>query len=87
MYASEIRKYCGYICLEKQLEEQRIASDKEKSDLLDKNLKLEARLDTVDTFIKNKADLENERKTLKETLESERKEKLRDLADKDREKV
>jgi len=54
---------------------------------LDKNLKLEARLDTVDTFIKNKADLENERKTLKETLESERKEKLRDLADKDREKV
>ena len=69
------------------MEEQRIASDKEKSDLLDKNLKLEARLDTVDTFIKNKADLENERKTLKETLESERKEKLRDLADKDREKV
>ena len=69
------------------MEEQRIASDKEKSDLLDKNLKLEARLDTVDTFIKNKADLENERKTLKETLESERKDKLRDLADKDREKV
>ena len=69
------------------MEDQRIASDKEKSDLLDKNLKLEARLDTVDTFIKNKADLENERKTLKETLESERKEKLRDLADKDREKV
>lgn len=61
--------------------------EKDKSDLLDKNLKLEARLDTVDTFIKNKSDLENERKTLKEQLDFERKEKLRDLADKDREKV
>lgn len=48
------------------LDEQKKEFEREKSDLNDKILKLEARLDTVDTFIKNKADLENERKSLKE---------------------
>ncbi|KAL4497107.1 hypothetical protein ABPG72_019427 [Tetrahymena utriculariae] len=69
------------------LDELKKDFEREKSDLNDKILKLETRLETVDIFIKNKADLENERKNLKEQLEFEKKEKLRELADKDREKV
>ena len=48
---------------------------------------LEARLEKIDSFLSVKADLENEKRVLLENLEKERKDKTKELADKDREKV
>ena len=41
----------------------------------------------MDNFVAKKTEIENERKNLMESLEKEKKDKLRELADKDREKV
>lgn len=48
---------------------------------------LEARQENYDFFLKNKSELENEKRILKEDLEHLMKEKQRELADKDRERV
>ena len=48
---------------------------------------MEARLEKIDSFLSVKADLENEKRVLLENLEKERKDKTKELADKDREKV
>lgn len=41
----------------------------------------------MDNFVAKKAEIENERKNLMEQLDKEKRDKLRELADKDREKV
>lgn len=41
----------------------------------------------MDNFVAKKSEIENERRNLIESLEKEKKDKLRELADKDREKV
>lgn len=48
---------------------------------------LEKKLENIENFIKYKSELENEKKSLGDALEKEKKDKQRELADKDREKV
>ncbi|KAM3129413.1 hypothetical protein pb186bvf_018487 [Paramecium bursaria] len=61
--------------------------DIERQTLMDRIKFLEARLEKIDSFLSVKADLENEKRVLLENLEKERKDKTKELADKDREKV
>ena len=61
--------------------------DYEKAQLQKTIDSLEARQENYDFFLKNKSELENEKRILKEDLEHLMKEKQRELADKDRERV
>jgi hypothetical protein len=57
--------------------------DGEKLELIDKIKILEGKLENMDNFIARKSELENERKHLVDTLDKEKKDKMRELADKD----
>jgi hypothetical protein len=57
--------------------------DGEKLELMDKIKILEGKLENMDNFIARKSELENERKHLVDTLDKEKKDKMRELADKD----
>ncbi|CAD8205680.1 unnamed protein product [Paramecium octaurelia] len=71
----------------KMMDKQRQIFETDKQPLIDKIKFLEARLEKIDGFLQTKADLESEREKLIETLAQERRDKQRELADKEKEKV
>jgi len=59
----------------------------QKKELVDRAEKFESRFNHLSEFERKEADLEADRARLREEIENEKKDKIRALADKDREKV
>jgi len=70
-----------------QLEQKQIECDAEKVSLMEKYKILEAKYNLISEFERDKTTLEADRRRLQDELDVEKKDKVRAIADKDREKV
>ncbi|EGR32601.1 hypothetical protein IMG5_076310 [Ichthyophthirius multifiliis] len=73
--------------VQEQLEDQKKEFERERSDLLDRIQILQQKLDNLETFVRQKAELEADRRNLREQLEIEKRLKQDELAIKEEEKI